>query len=103
MNLELDIEKYDEYQEIFIAEITEAIRVKLIEAGMEGSQLEHTTGNIAFSIASIIDDMTQIESDGAAIKPYLAFRTGDDELLHCGENSCTYEFMRIVLKRMFDV
>lgn len=103
MKLELDIDTYDQYQEIFISEITEAIRVKLIEAGIDGEQLEHTTGNIAFSISSIIDDMTQIESDGVPIKPYLTFRTGEDELLHCGENACTYEFMRIVLKRMFDV
>ena len=103
MDLELDIEKYDEYQEAFIGEITETIITKLVEAGMEGEKLEQTTADLVFSIASIIDDTTAIESDGKPVKPYLAFRTNDNELVHCGENAYTYEFVRIVLKKLFDV
>jgi hypothetical protein len=103
MDLELDIEKYDEYQEAFIEEITKTILTKLVEAGMEGEKLEETTANLVFSLASIIDDTTAIEADGAEVKPYLTFRTGDNELLHCGENSYTYEFVRIVLKKLLDV
>jgi hypothetical protein len=37
------------------------------------------------------------------VKPYLTFRTGDDEIIHCGENAYTYEFVRGALKELFDV
>ena len=68
---------------------------------MDGQQLEEYTASITFSIANVIDDMAAIESDGMEVRPYLTFRTGDDEILHCGENSCTNTFVYDVLKKMF--
>ena len=103
MELRLETEKFEGYQEIFISEIVESIMVKLIEAGLEGEKLEETTADIAFSIASIIDDTTAIESQGIEVKPYLTFRANDDEIIHCGENSNTYEYVTGVLKKLFDV
>ena len=103
MNFNLEPEKFEEYQEAFIEEITKSIMVKLVEGGLEGRQLEELTASIAFSVASIIDDTTQIESDGEPVKPYLTFRSGDNEIIHCGENSCTYEFVVGILKKLFDV
>lgn len=103
MELKLEIEKFDEYQEIFIEEIVKTIMVKLVEAGLEGEKMEQVTANIAFSIASLIDDTSRIESDGIEAKPYLTFRAKDDEIIHCGENSYTYEYVIGVLKKLFDV
>jgi hypothetical protein len=102
MKLVLDTEKYDEYQSIFINDLIERIVVKLREAGMKALELEEATANIAFSIASAIDDTAGIESNGIAVNPYLAFRASDDEIIHYGENSATYEFVRPALKRLFD-
>jgi hypothetical protein len=102
MELRLDVETFDKYQEAFIGEVIKSIRVKLQEAGLEGERLENLTAHIAFSVASLIDDTSNIEVDGADVKPYLAFRTGEDELLHCGENAATYEFVPLVLKAMFE-
>lgn len=102
MDLELDVEKFDEYQEAFIGEIARTIMTKLVEAGMEGEKLEETTANLAFSIASILDDTTQIESEGSEVRPYLTFRENDTQLTHCGENAYTYEFVIIALKKMFE-
>ncbi|OOZ42665.1 hypothetical protein [Solemya elarraichensis gill symbiont] len=101
MELTLDTEKFEELQKVFIAEITETVMVKLVEAGLEGQQLEDATASIGFSIASILDDTTRIEADGVVVKPYLTFRGNDDELIHCGENSYTYEFMMGVMKKLF--
>jgi hypothetical protein len=101
MELKLDTEKFDEYQKLFIAEITQTVMVKLIEAGLKEQQLEDVTASIVFNIASIIDDTTQIESDGVEVRPYLTFREGDDELVHCGENSYTYDRMMPVMKKLF--
>lgn len=103
MDLNLEPEKYEEYQEAFIEEITKSIMVKLVEGGLEGRQLEELTAGIAMSVASILDDTTQIESNGELVKPYLTFRSGDNELIHCGENSYTYEYVIGVLKKLFDV
>ncbi|HGG58897.1 MAG TPA: hypothetical protein ENK26_03140 [Gammaproteobacteria bacterium] len=103
MKLELDTEKFEEIQTVFITDLVEKIMIKLREGGIEGRQLEELTANIAFSIASAIDDTAMIESNGVAAHPYLTFRAGEDELVHCGENSYTYEFVIPILKKLFDV
>lgn len=103
MQLTQEIEKYDEYQERLVEEIAETVRVKLVEAGMEGEMLENTTAHITFSIASIIDDTTQISTEDERIRPYLTFLDDSGEqLIHCGENSYTYEFVTGVMKKMFE-
>ena len=101
MRLKLEPKQFDEYQEVLIDNITETIKIKLLEAGLQGETLEHLTAEIAFSIASTIDDTTGIESDGVAVRPYLSFRTETDELVHCGENSYTHEYVFDALKRLF--
>jgi hypothetical protein len=75
--------------------------VRLVESGITDEKLEEITAFMAFSIASIIDDTARIESDGIEVRPYLTFRANDDELIHCGENSYTYEFVEKILKELF--
>ena len=101
MELQFDIEQFDKCQAILIDEIAQRIKVKLMEAGMEGEKLEENVAKITFSIASVIDDMAAIESDGFEVRPYLTFRADEDVLLHCGENSNTNEFVHLTLKKMF--
>ena len=101
MELKFDTEQFDKCQAILIYEITQQIKIKLLEAGMEGENLEENVAKIAFSIASIIDDMAAIESDGVEVRPYLTFRVDDDVLIHCGENSCTNEFVYKTLNKLF--
>ena len=69
MKLVQDIDRFDVYQVALIKEITQAIAVKLVEAGLEGELMENTTANIAFSVASILDDTTRIEADGGRAIP----------------------------------
>ena len=101
MQLNLDASKFEEYQDIFISEIVENIKIKLLEAGMESEKLEDLTASIALSIASTIDDMAGIEADGVEVHPYLTFRANDDEIIHCGENSYTYEYVYGAMKKLF--
>lgn len=101
MELKFDAERYDNFQSVMATEIAERVLVKLREAGMEGEKLEEYTASITFSIVNVIDDMAAVEADGMAVKPYLTFRTGDNELLHCGENSCINTFVYDVLKKLF--
>jgi hypothetical protein len=75
--------------------------VKLVEAGLAGDKVEELTAHIAFSVASILDDTSRIESGAMEARPYLGFRIGEDEVVHCGENAYTYEFVTKILKEMF--
>jgi hypothetical protein len=101
MELKFDVEQFNKCQSILVDEIAQRIKIKLLEAGMEGQQLEENVAKITFSIASIIDDMAAIEADGFEVRPYLTFRTDNDVLLHCGENSCTSEYVYKTLKKLF--
>jgi hypothetical protein len=101
MELKFDIEQFEKCQAILIDEIAQRIKVRLVEAGMEGEQLEDYVAKITFSIASVIDDMAAIESDSFEVRPYLTFREGEEALLHCGENSYTNEFVHLTLKKLF--
>ena len=101
MQLSLDTSKFEEYQDILISEIVEKIKIKLMEAGIESEKLEDLTAGIALSIASTLDDMADIEADGVEVHPYLTFRANDDEIIHCGENSYTYEYVYGAMKKLF--
>jgi hypothetical protein len=100
MQLNLDPTRFDEQQSLLVQQLVQSIRVKLQEAGLDGEPLEETTASIAFSVASTIDDTSAIEIDGQEVHPYLTFRTADDELTHCGENSYTHEFVYEVLQTL---
>ena len=101
MQLKLDVEHFEELQELFIRETIEQIRFQLIKGGISGTQLRDLTGEIAFSVASTVDDNAGIEFDGVAVKPYLNFAAEEDQLIHCGENSCTHELVASVIDEVF--
>jgi hypothetical protein len=101
MHLNLDPARFEEQQMTFVRALVESIRVKLQEAGLNGNQLEETTASVAFSVASTIDDTSAIEVDGTEVHPYLTFRTSEEEVTHCGENSYTHEFVYEVLENMY--
>lgn len=101
MHLNLDPTLFEEQQAAFVLALVQGIRVKLREAGLDGSQLEEATASIAFSVASAIDDTSAIELDGTEVHPYLTFRTSDEELTHCGENSYAHEFVYDTLQKIY--
>jgi hypothetical protein len=101
MQLKIDAETFDQHQQILMREIVEQIRLKLVEAGLSGEQLKDATGNIAFSVASTIDDTAMIQIDGIAVRPYLTFVSGEDELIHCGENSYAHEYVAEIIGQVF--
>ncbi|WP_018233549.1 hypothetical protein [Thioalkalivibrio thiocyanodenitrificans] len=102
MQLKADPDQFDQLQQIFIREIIEQIRLKLVEAGYQGENLREVTGNIAFSVASTIDDTARIESDGIEVRPYLTFLTEDDQLIHGEEKSYSHEYVADLMSEIFD-
>lgn len=101
MKLRLESDTFEELQAIFTAEFVQRIRIKLLEAGLEQDKLEDLTASIALSIAGVIDDLSGIDAEGTEVHPYLTFRAGEDELIHCGENSYTYEQVYGAMRKLF--
>jgi len=101
MKLTLETLKFEEHQAIFAREIVEKVKIKLQEGGVEQEKLEDLTASIALSITSTIDDTAGIEADGVEVHPYLTFRTNDDEIIHCGENSYMYDYVYGAMKKLF--
>ena len=99
MELQLNLEKFEERQAIFVTELTKTIQVKLTEAGLESDKVKELTGALAFSITCMIDGISGIELDGMEVQPYLTFQI-DDELVHCGENSFMHELIYEVLGKL---
>lgn len=101
MKLTLASAQFDDQQAIFVSEIVERIKIKLQEGGVEQDKLEDLTASIALSVAGVIDDVAGIEVDGLEVHPYLTFRTDSDELIHCGENANTYEYVYDAMRKLF--
>lgn len=102
MELILDPDKFDKIQALFTRKIVEIVKVKAVESGLQGDQLERLTGEIAFSIASLLDDTSNAQAEGMEIRPYLTFRESDEGVVHCGENSETYEYVVDAIKKVFN-
>jgi hypothetical protein len=101
MKLKIDIEKYENLQEIFVGELIQQIRLKLMQAGIVGDDLVNLTGEIAFSVTSTLDGNAMIERDGTDVNPYLVFSGEEDEIIHCGENSFTHEYVASEMDKAF--
>jgi hypothetical protein len=101
MELKIDIEKYETLQEIFVGEIIQQIRLKLMQAGVVGDDLVNLTGEIAFSVTSTLDGNAMIERDGTDVHPYLVFSGENNQIIHSGENSFTHEFVAGEMDKAF--
>lgn len=102
MQLKIDSEKFDEYQKILMRELIEQIQFKLAAGGVTGDDLHDLTLEIAFSVASALDDTAKIEVEGTHVRPYITFRDEDDQLLHNGENSYMHEHVSSLIAKVFN-
>ena len=101
-NLKLDADDYDDQQAKFIGAIIEDVKAKLEETGLKGDQLKDLTGNISFGIATLIDNSASIEFENKEVVPVLTFLEGENQLIHCGGNSYTHEYVFGVLDEVFE-
>lgn len=102
MQLKIDSEKFDDYQKTLMRELIEQIRFKLAAGGVTGEAQHDLTLEIAFSIASSLDDTAKIEVEGTAVRPYITFRDEDEQLIHCGENSYMHEHVSSLIAKVFN-
>ena len=81
MELQLNLEKFEERQAIFVTELTKTIQVKLTEAGLESDKVKELTGALAFSITCMIDGISGIESNGVEVQPNVFHHPNPQHLL----------------------
>lgn len=101
MQLNIDADKFDEQQKAFVREIIEQIRFKLATSGCCSDKLKEVTGEIAFSVASTIDDTARIEHEGGEVRPYITFVSEEGQLIHGGENSYMHEYVASLIDELF--
>ena len=73
IDVRVDESHYDKQQWHLIREIIRVIRSDLAQAGIPKSKLAEVTGDIAFSIATILDGCSVVVADGHALIPMLTF------------------------------
>ena len=90
-------ETFDPLQTRVLTEIVTSIRDGLREVGLTDDQaLKEATGNIAFSIAAIIDGSRVMELDGQDVIPVLTFakqRNGDELVAAQSGGSWMHEYV----------
>ncbi|MBL7004863.1 MAG: hypothetical protein ISR69_12670 [Gammaproteobacteria bacterium] len=106
MKLTVDTKTFESYQKALIQEVIEQVRFKLFESGFRDEELMTLTTNISHGVASTIDDQANLQFeddnyDDIHIHPYLTFKTSEDELIHCGENAYSHEFVADIVKKLF--
>jgi hypothetical protein len=73
MHLKTDDGAFDRRQLHLIREIIRAIKSDLTRSGIAGERLADVTGDIAFSIAAIIDGSRVMQAEGQPLIPVLTF------------------------------
>lgn len=92
---------FDRLQQALAEELIRTIKRELEKVEAPDDLVEELSGNIAFSVASLIDDVAGFEKDGEAVSPMLTFLIGDDELEFAGGNSWMHEYIYRLLPRIF--
>ena len=82
---------FDRLQQALAEELIRTVKRELEGADAPPELIEQLSGSIAFSVASLLDDVAGFERNGEAVIPMLTFLTGEDELETAGGNSWMHE------------
>ena len=93
MDLELNEDEHDILQAYLTGEIVEGIIHELKRTGLSGERLNWLAGNIAFNVASVIDNCHKMEFNGKEIMPYLTFKGPKGNIIHNGSGSNMHDYV----------
>ena len=102
MKLVEDADRYDTWQAHFIGEVITSMKSKLEKSSLSPKEARKLTGEIAFSIATLIDGSASVKVDGVELNPILTFAPGGTDLIHTGGNSYMHEYVHGTLDEIFD-
>lgn len=93
---------FDRLQQALAEELVRTVKRELEKVDTPSELIEELTGNIAFSVASLIDDTGGFERGGEAVSPMLTFLIADEELEFAGGNSWMHEYIYRLLPTVFE-
>ena len=105
MNLIQDYERFDEQQLYLVKLMVQTIRDELRRAGIVDDDVLHeATGNLAFSLATIIDGSRVMELNGAPVIPCLGFAIDRDyvDIIVSEGGSSMHEYASGVVDEVFE-
>jgi hypothetical protein len=95
---------FDKRQLALIREIIRAIKSDLADSGIAEERLADVTGDVAFSIAAIIDGSRAMQADGQPLIPVLTFAEDSErtKLLGRSGDSFMHEYVHSTVDDIFD-
>ena len=84
---------FDRLQQALAEELIRTVKRELESVDAPPEMIDQLSGSIAFSVASLLDDVAGFERDGEAVSPMLTFAVGEDELEFAGGNSWMHEYI----------
>jgi len=84
---------FDRLQQALAEELIRTVKRELESVDAPPEMIDRLSGSIAFSVASLLDDVAGFERDGEAVSPMLTFVVGEEELEFAGGNSWMHEYI----------
>jgi hypothetical protein len=100
----VDESRFDKQQLHLVREIVRAIKSDLSQSGIPEERLADVTGDIAFSIAAIVDGSRVMQADGQVLIPVLTFAEDAErtKLIARAGGSFMHEYVHSTVDDVFD-
>ena len=92
---------FDRLQQALAEELIRTVKRELEAVDAPSEVIAQLSESIAFSVASLIDDVAGFEVNGEEVSPMLTFLVGDDELEFAGGNSWMHEYIHRFMPVVF--
>ena len=92
---------FDRLQQALAEELIRTVKRELEAVDAPPEVIAQLSESIAFSVASLIDDVAGFEVNGEEVSPMLTFLVGDDELEFAGGNSWMHEYIHQLMPTIF--
>jgi hypothetical protein len=92
---------FDRLQQALAEELIRAVKRELQRVAAPAELIEQLSRSMAFSFASLIDDVAGFEKEGEEVSPMLTFLVGEEELEFAGGNSWMHEYIYDLLPGVF--
>jgi len=84
---------FDRLQQALAEELIRTVKRELESVDAPPEVIGQLSGSIAFSVASLLDDVAGFEHNGEAVSPMLTFLVSEEELEFAGGNSWMHEYV----------
>lgn len=102
MNFEVDDDKFDLLQSVFIGGIIDSIKDEVDELGLSPDKSRELVENLSFAVAAILDGSQEVSYDGVTASPVLTFKGDNNEVICSDGGSYTHEYVSGTIDDIYD-